>query len=128
MLIKCPECNREISDQAYSCPFCGYPIKDKKKTTTSHSTKKSFTVAYRSGPGSIIAAIVVIAIFDLLCFVGSVFCFVASTDKYSAGLTAPAFILLIFGIILLITVIVYCGYFSKNNRLQSYHFNITLRW
>lgn len=26
-LIKCPECGREISDKAESCPNCGYPIK-----------------------------------------------------------------------------------------------------
>lgn len=26
MLIKCPECGKEISDQALSCPNCGYPI------------------------------------------------------------------------------------------------------
>ena len=25
-LITCPECGREISDQATSCPNCGYPI------------------------------------------------------------------------------------------------------
>lgn len=25
-LIKCPECGKEISDQAQSCPNCGYPI------------------------------------------------------------------------------------------------------
>ncbi len=25
-LINCPECGREISDQAESCPHCGYPI------------------------------------------------------------------------------------------------------
>lgn len=25
-LIKCPECNSEISDQAQSCPRCGYPL------------------------------------------------------------------------------------------------------
>ena len=23
----CPECNKEISDQAYSCPNCGHPIR-----------------------------------------------------------------------------------------------------
>ena len=27
MLIKCPECGSDISDKAYSCPHCGYPIK-----------------------------------------------------------------------------------------------------
>ena len=26
-LIKCPECTSEISDQAYSCPSCGFPLK-----------------------------------------------------------------------------------------------------
>lgn len=25
-LIKCPECNNDISDQAGSCPHCGFPI------------------------------------------------------------------------------------------------------
>lgn len=25
-LIKCPECNKEISDKAKHCPHCGYPI------------------------------------------------------------------------------------------------------
>lgn len=25
-LINCPECHREISDNAKSCPHCGYPI------------------------------------------------------------------------------------------------------
>lgn len=26
MLIKCPECEQTVSDKAYSCPHCGYPI------------------------------------------------------------------------------------------------------
>ena len=26
-LIKCPECTKEISSEALSCPHCGYPIK-----------------------------------------------------------------------------------------------------
>ena len=26
-LINCPECNREVSDRAESCPHCGFPIK-----------------------------------------------------------------------------------------------------
>lgn len=28
-LIKCPECGKEISDNAENCPHCGYPIKPK---------------------------------------------------------------------------------------------------
>ena len=29
MLISCPECSRQVSDQAVSCPNCGYPISGK---------------------------------------------------------------------------------------------------
>lgn len=29
-LIKCPECNNQISDQADSCPKCGYELKAKR--------------------------------------------------------------------------------------------------
>ena len=25
-LISCPECTREVSDQAAACPHCGYPL------------------------------------------------------------------------------------------------------
>ena len=28
MLIRCPECNKEISSEANCCPNCGYPIKN----------------------------------------------------------------------------------------------------
>jgi len=26
-LISCPECEKQVSDHATACPFCGYPIK-----------------------------------------------------------------------------------------------------
>lgn len=29
-LLPCPECGRQVSSAAYSCPFCGYPISDKR--------------------------------------------------------------------------------------------------
>lgn len=28
-IIKCPECGKDISDQAVSCPHCGYPLANK---------------------------------------------------------------------------------------------------
>ena len=27
MLIKCPECGKDVSSEAHFCPFCGYPVK-----------------------------------------------------------------------------------------------------
>lgn len=32
MLVNCPECHKEISDEANTCPHCGYPIKGKSKS------------------------------------------------------------------------------------------------
>ena len=34
MLIKCPDCGKEISDQAQSCIHCGRPIKQQKSRLT----------------------------------------------------------------------------------------------
>lgn len=31
MLIKCPECELQVSDKAITCPHCGYPFKKKKE-------------------------------------------------------------------------------------------------
>ena len=28
MIIKCPECGKDVSSEAHACPFCGYPIKN----------------------------------------------------------------------------------------------------
>lgn len=28
MLMKCPECSLQVSDKAYACPHCGYPINE----------------------------------------------------------------------------------------------------
>ena len=45
-LIKCPECNNQISDQADSCPKCGYELKAKKvndsKTSGAVTSKINF--------------------------------------------------------------------------------------
>ena len=38
MLIKCPECELQVSDKALSCPHCGYPMKQNIET---HKPKKS---------------------------------------------------------------------------------------
>jgi len=42
-LIKCPECGREVSDQAVACPECGYPIRKVEYTFA--------TVGYRISTG-----------------------------------------------------------------------------
>ena len=43
-LINCPECNKQVSDSAISCPCCGYPInpvKEPRKKTSTRKTKRA---------------------------------------------------------------------------------------
>lgn len=41
MLMKCPECNLQVSDKAVSCPHCGYPLQpDKEQPKTKQRKNK----------------------------------------------------------------------------------------
>lgn len=40
-LIKCPECNKEISDKAEICVHCGYPISKWIKEENSDSSQSN---------------------------------------------------------------------------------------
>ena len=52
MLIKCPECNREISSAAACCPGCGYPINTPPKPKK-QSKKKGGGSKLPNGYGSV---------------------------------------------------------------------------
>ncbi len=76
-LIQCPECQREISDQATACPHCGFPIanstpkneeKENPYETTPVSKQEVFETAAKKKHGTLIAiiAIVVLAIAGIL--------------------------------------------------------------
>lgn len=39
-LMKCPECELQVSDKALSCPHCGYPIQELPKAAARVSKKK----------------------------------------------------------------------------------------
>lgn len=39
-LIKCPECELQVSDKALSCPHCGYPMQSKKLARNHKTTKR----------------------------------------------------------------------------------------
>ena len=48
-LITCPECGREISDQATACPHCGFPVQShihsaKKESVARQSNKEEKSV------------------------------------------------------------------------------------
>ena len=40
MLIKCKECELQVSDKAISCPHCGYPINIAAKSPVKRTKKR----------------------------------------------------------------------------------------
>ena len=40
MLMKCPECELQVSEKAYLCPHCGFPLKEDSPVRRRRSTKK----------------------------------------------------------------------------------------
>lgn len=113
-LIECPECKQIVSNEAVSCPQCGYPLKkavaeEKPKTI---EKKKSFTVGYRSTPGAIVGANIVILIFGFLFIVGAIVSFVHS---YMSGLIFVGIFCLAFGLFCIVLGFIYLSYFIGNN-------------
>lgn len=72
-LIKCPECGKEVSDQAASCPSCGHPLKQKENAQSQmQQNGKQSNDRYRSQPvkkkghGCLITVIIVVVFFAIV--------------------------------------------------------------
>lgn len=65
-LVKCPECNKEISDRAISCPHCGLPLKEvKPKENERPDLSKMEVILYRGIKKSLTAQVYLFVV----CFV-----------------------------------------------------------
>lgn len=56
-LIKCPECGKEVSDKAETCPGCGYVLKQNKKKITQANFSKKNKMAILLGSVIVIVAV-----------------------------------------------------------------------
>ena len=91
-MIKCPECDREISDKAVSCPNCGCPIKE-----TKIETEQEKINVRRKNKGEIFI------FFGVISFIFSIYAY-NTTSKRIFGLSISAFwgisaVLIIIGIV-----------------------------
>lgn len=113
-LIKCPECNKEVSDTAETCPHCGYRLKKPapRPTTTYYSNRASNIVERDHNMkhiGGIIAGII-----SIICGI-IMFCCCALPEARAYQAINATFI--VCGIVLLligIVAIAYSAYRLKN--------------
>lgn len=114
MLIQCPECGNKVSDEALSCPKCGHPLK--KNDGLDENKPNSFTVAYRSKPGSVFVSIIIIGIVGLINLVGSILCFTASNKLYKPYLIALAIVTIVLAALFLFVTARYVVTFIFNHK------------
>ena len=76
-LIKCPECGKEISDNAQNCPQCGYPLKGSATKgednpsigTAKGSQQTSQPVPKKKKNGCLVGCLTFFIIFAVLIFI-----------------------------------------------------------
>lgn len=66
-LIKCPDCGREFSDKAVSCPFCGCPINDARQVGGIYESNYA---PPRTGMAIASMVLGIISLFTWLFFIG----------------------------------------------------------
>lgn len=90
-LIKCPECGKEVSDNAVSCPGCGFPLKKDSHSGVENVTRNADAGTYvNSAPqkkkrgclAGCLTAIIVFVVFFVLLLAGS------STKTKNSSVTA----------------------------------------
>lgn len=63
MLIKCPECGKEVSDNAVTCVHCGYPLTQKKENMPK-------AVQAKRKDGLVVTSNIILGVFGLLVAYG----------------------------------------------------------
>lgn len=111
MIMKCPECGRDVSSQANSCPGCGFPIKNylkdfqkqqdeskEKHTDPIASFIFSLVALFFIGSGSILVVIPIV-----IAFVIGV---IGLTERGADGFAITGIVISVLDALLLIGVMV----------------------
>ena len=98
-LIKCPECGKEVSDQASSCPNCGCPLKEEQKIETKEKKnikKIGLLNMFKKHKGKTILLIllILIPIYDILGIIRGEFALRFSELTLWISVLVPAVIII----------------------------------
>ena len=69
-LIRCPDCDKEVSDQARSCPNCGHPIAKQRPQRVRTAEDSALTRNRGLGDIIIFAPIVIIILVIVFALLG----------------------------------------------------------
>lgn len=105
-LIKCKECNKEISDKAVSCPHCGFPLNNNSKLTTVEITSEKINIKKALILFAISFMILILMLADLK-YANSYNKIYSFTRILTYNFREYILIILLFGILVLV------GYFMK---------------
>ena len=130
-LIKCPECGKEVSDQALSCPHCGYPLKkpEPKKKKLNPDLSKMQVIIYRSSLFAFISAALLLVFVGVFVAMGILFPKLLQDEGDVVGLVA-SILCFSFGFLFFIVTIIqfvkacnnlkiktHCLYYDKEERM-----------
>ena len=80
-LIKCPDCQKDVSDKAEKCPFCGCPINPSITNSPSETSAISYSYS-KPAPSPKKIALLIVAVF--LVTIAIIFGFVLPKQKESS--------------------------------------------
>ena len=112
-LIKCIECNKDISDQAVACPHCGVPVNQYANFKTEHLTNK-LKINVKSFP--LFLAILSVILSPALIYAIQIFSDTSFDGRYLISILLILFFLIEPGIFLFQTLL---G-ITKNKRGNAY--------
>ena len=122
-LIKCPECNKEISSEAISCPHCGFPLDDVIKPNEEELVIEPLLERKKS---SIVVSIFLFLFLEVIFAGGFVFCVLMSVLNHEVFQSLDGLfivLMLLFGAASLIAiaglVVTIIDRAKNNNRLDK---------
>ena len=103
-LINCPECGKQVSDQAQSCPECGYVIQG---TLADQILKEEVKQGIKLGKGASIAGLIIIGLAYLFTIIAVIRSNIANNETMAEGFENVAFAVMLVSVVFLWIIIFY---------------------
>ena len=120
-LVKCPECGKEVSDQALSCPHCGYPLKkpEPKKKKLNPDFSKMEVIVRRSSSVAFVSAALILVFVGVFVALGIFFPKILQDEGAAVRLVA-SILCYSFALLFFITLIIQFVKAINNTKIKTH--------